>query len=82
MAQPDFDRSVNPISTRGDRLCPPNYYWHIFRPSDGPEIRNVTSTRRYCKTVVAFLEKLNFSSSKSFVLKKKPLLHTVSSQDF
>ena len=23
----------------GDRLCPPNYYWHtrIFRPSDGPE---------------------------------------------
>ena len=22
----------------GDRLCPPNYYWHtrIFRPSDGP----------------------------------------------
>ena len=34
---PDFGRSVNPISTRGDRLCPPNYYWHprIFRPSDG-----------------------------------------------
>ena len=31
--------SVNPISTRGDRLCPPNYYWHprIFRPSDGHE---------------------------------------------
>ena len=29
-------RSVDPISTRGDRLCPPNYYWHprIFRPSD------------------------------------------------
>ena len=38
MADPDFGRSVNPISTRGDRLCPPNYYWHtrIFRPSDGP----------------------------------------------
>ena len=38
MAPPDFVRSVNPISTRGDRLCPPNYYWHprIFRPSDGP----------------------------------------------
>ena len=38
MAHPDFGRSVNPISTRGDRLCPPNYYWHtrIFRPSDGP----------------------------------------------
>ena len=35
---PDFGSSVNPISTRGDRLCPPNYYWHtqIFRPSDGP----------------------------------------------
>ena len=39
MAHPDFGRSVNPISTRGDRLSPPNYYWHtrIFRPSDGPE---------------------------------------------
>ena len=38
MAHPDFGRSVNPISTRGDRLCPPNYYWHTryFRPSDGP----------------------------------------------
>jgi hypothetical protein len=38
MAHPDFGRSVNPISTRGDRLCPPNYYWHtqILRPSDGP----------------------------------------------
>ena len=38
MAHPDFGRSVNPISTRGDRLCPPNYYWHtrIFWPSDGP----------------------------------------------
>ena len=37
MAHPDFGRSVNPISTRGDRLYPPNYYWHIrnFRPSDG-----------------------------------------------
>ena len=38
MAHPDFGKSVNPISTRGDRLCQPNYYWHtrIFRPSDGP----------------------------------------------
>ena len=39
MAYPDFGRSVNPISSRGDRLCPPNYYWHtqIFKPSDSPE---------------------------------------------
>ena len=38
MAHPNFGRSVNPFSIRGDRLCPPNYYWHtrIFRPSDGP----------------------------------------------
>ena len=38
MAPPDFGRSVNLISSRGDKLCPPNYYWHprIFRPSDGP----------------------------------------------
>ena len=28
MAHPDFGRSVNPISTRGYKLCPPNYYWH------------------------------------------------------
>ena len=42
MAHPEFGRSVNPISTRGDRLCPPNYYWHprIFRPSDGPALPN------------------------------------------
>ena len=35
---PDFGRSVNPISTRRGRLCPPHYYWHprIFRPSYGP----------------------------------------------
>ena len=41
-AHPDFGRSVNPISTRGDRLCPPNYYWHtrIYRPSDGPAPQN------------------------------------------
>ena len=34
----DFGRSLNPISTRGDRLCPPNYYWHtrIFRLLNGP----------------------------------------------
>ena len=39
MVHPYFGRSVNPISTRGDRLCPHNYYWHtrIFRPSDGPD---------------------------------------------
>ena len=38
MAHPDFGISVNPISTRGGRVCPPNYYWHtrVFRPSDGP----------------------------------------------
>ena len=37
MAHPDFGRLVNPISTRGDGLFLPNYYWHprIFRPSDG-----------------------------------------------
>ena len=40
MTHPEYGRSVNPTSTRGDRLCPPNYYWHtrIFRPSDGPAI--------------------------------------------
>ena len=44
MAHPDFGRSVNPISTRGNRLCPPNYYWHtqIFRTSDGPDVTLLT----------------------------------------
>ena len=40
MAPPNFGKSVNPFSTReGDRLCPPNNYWHprIFRTSDGPD---------------------------------------------
>ena len=33
-----YGKSVNPISTRRGRLCPPNYYWdpRIFRPSYGP----------------------------------------------
>ena len=42
-AMADFGRSVNPFSTRGDKLCPPIYYWHprIFRPSDGPAASHV-----------------------------------------
>ena len=32
MAPPDFGRSVNHISTGGDRLCPPNYY--VLAPPD------------------------------------------------
>ena len=37
MAPPNFGRSVNPISTKGGRLCPPNNTSpRIFRPSDGP----------------------------------------------
>ena len=34
---PDFGKSVNSISTRGNRLCPPHYP-RIFRPSYGPAI--------------------------------------------
>ena len=52
---PGFGRSVNPILTRGDRLCPPSYYWHtrIFRPSDGPafmikfKLQNLTLFHTY-----------------------------------
>ena len=31
-APPSFGISVNPIRTKGDRLCPPYYYWppHLF----------------------------------------------------
>ena len=46
---PDFDRSVNPLSTRGGRLCPPNYYspLQIFKPSaiSGPERWHIQSGR-------------------------------------
>ena len=37
---PRFWQISNHISTRGNRLCLPNYYWHtrIFRPSDGPAL--------------------------------------------
>ena len=47
MAPPDFGRSVNPISTRRGRLCPPYYYWHpqIFRPSYGPGLEEKTSIK-------------------------------------
>ena len=56
MAHPDFGRSVNPISTRGDRLRPPNYYWHtrIFRSCDGPE-------QGYL--IVIFLVQISFKGS-------------------
>ena len=33
MAHTDFVRSVNPISTRCDRLSPSNYYWHPLKLS-------------------------------------------------
>ena len=48
MAPPDFGRSVNPISISGDRLCPPNYYWHpwMYRPSDGPAVLSVVFSLR------------------------------------
>ena len=37
MAIPDFGESVNTISTRGNRICPPHCYFpEIFRPSYGP----------------------------------------------
>ena len=48
IAHPIFGWSVNPISTRGDRLYPPNYYWHtrIFRPSDSPECYSYLLVKR------------------------------------
>ena len=45
----DFIRSVNPISIRRGRLCPPHYYWHprIFRPSYGP-VRIIKRSLAFC----------------------------------
>ena len=42
-----FGRLDNPISIRGDRLCPPNYYSsRIFRPSYGPDTLLVAISNR------------------------------------
>ena len=53
-------RSVNPISTRRDRLCPPNHYWHprIFRPSDGPVKCSTDKTRDFNYIVKAHLKEI------------------------
>ena len=72
MAHPIFGRSVNPIPTRGNRLCPPNYYWHtlIFRPSDGPAL--VTTEKSY-----AYIDKVptrNESHENSEPVKGKVLI--------
>ena len=63
MAHPDFGRSVDPISTRGDRLSPPYYYWHnrIFRPSDGPELWS-SSEERFLRFLLPI--KLHISTKK------------------
>ena len=57
MAHPDFDRSVNPISTKGGRLCPPHNYQPrgfsdlsmtlFFISGVGVELINRTWTRIY-----------------------------------
>ena len=71
MVPPEFGRSVNPISTRGDRLCPPNYYWHprIFRPSDGPvhcssavQCRCENSNTKICVIILIIIKKRECSN--------------------
>ena len=67
-----FGRSVNPISTMGNRLCPPIYYWHtrIFRPSNGPDADVIGMLEpRYLSTMVLghknqFKSSLLFESNK------------------
>ena len=56
-APPDFGRSVNPISTRGGWLCPPQYYLppRIFDPCCIPE--------DWVNELVNLIERLGLSSS-------------------
>ena len=63
MAHPDFGRSVNPISTRGNKLCPPNYYWHtrIFRHSDGPVSYGQIDGEDFVNFCGFFRKKINFT---------------------
>ena len=46
---PVFGQTVNPISTRGGRLYPPQYYEppRIFRPCDGPEQTYIDDRSRH-----------------------------------
>ena len=61
---PVFSRTVKPISTRGSRLCPPQYYEppRIFRPCDGPVVEYV---RRALMSSTYTAERLSDISSKT-----------------
>ena len=56
IAHPDYGRSVNPISIRGDRVCPSNYNWHprVFKPSYSPA--STTSPSTFASTKHHMLE--------------------------
>ena len=50
---PIFGWSVNPISTKGGRLCPPFYYlpFQIFRPSYGPVSPSLSLVSHKCPSL-------------------------------
>ena len=62
-APPVFGQTVNPISTRGDRLCPPQYYEppRIFRPCDGPDLEysRFPKVMKKCSTGQRYIKAAN-----------------------
>ena len=44
ITNPDFDRFINHIQSEGDWLCQPHYYFRICRPSNGPTVKNSSSS--------------------------------------
>ena len=67
----DFCRSVNPISTRRWRLCPPHHYWHprIFWPSYGPEYKRLLDELQLQKHGFPYLEENKKDRWEKFVSK-------------
>ena len=61
LAPPEFGRSVNPIPTRGGRLCPPHYCQHprIRKPNDSSEVvlEMLTLCRFSLMIVMGFIHK-------------------------
>ena len=74
---PNFGRLDNPISTRGDRLCPPRYYssW-IFRRSYRPYIHDIqliliSITGHRC-VLLSNLNKVPFLCTKGEIISECP----------
>ena len=80
-----FGRSVNPISTRGERLCPPYYDWRprIFRRSDGPVhmtpniIGSIICTKKRKNNILKKIYSMKGLVSLRFLTSKDPIIRNL-----